>query len=296
MTYVYLLPRNPYVKLPEIRTSNCGPRTSNCGPRTSNCASPVRQTARPRTSNCGVPYAKLPGLLIGTGGAVAPLGSGLLADIVSRPPSRPPSRVGGCPPARVRFGGSGRSLRVGLVVGFGRRPRPGGSGPAPTAGPWGSPVLPPAGPVSGPVAVVEGVAGQGGADVPEDDGDGPEQPIEPGGRGRHGAAGVRATAGPGRNPGRLVGTATDRPFNETLAPPPGVSCPGIAKGPHRLRPAGTSDGPGPVPEGLQDKAWRVTRGPATFHPVSEAPPRSSILKSPVVELKSPFNADFRGAK
>ena len=73
---------------------------------------------------------------------------------------------------------------------------------------------------------------------------------------------------------------------ETLAPPPGVSCPGIAKGPHRLRPAGTSDGPGPVPEGLQDKAWRVTRGPATFHPVSEAPPRSSILKSPVVELKS----------
>ena len=90
---------------------------------------------------------------------------------------------------------------------------------------------------------------------------------------------------PSQRPGQLLH------FFETLAPPPGVSCPGIAKGPHRLRPAGTSDGPGPVPEGLQDKAWRVTRGPATFHPVSEAPPRSSILKSPVVELKSHF---FRG--
>ena len=86
--------------------------------------------------------------------------------------------------------------------------------------------------------------------------------------------------------------AWSEPSSETLAPPPGVSCPGIAKGPHRLRPAGTSDGPGPVPERLQDEARRVTRGPATFHPVSEAPPRSSILKSPVVELKSPSSLVF----
>ena len=73
---------------------------------------------------------------------------------------------------------------------------------------------------------------------------------------------------------------------ETLAPPPGVSCPGIAESPHRLRPAGTLDGPRPVPERLHGKAWRVTRRPATFHPVFEAPPRSSNLKSPVVVLKS----------
>src|SRR5512135_1368197 len=100
-------------------------RTSNCGNPYVKLRSPVRQTAEPRTSNCGAPYPKVPGLLIGTGGAVAPLGSGLLADIVSRPPSRPPSRVGGCPPALVRFGGSGRLLQVGLVVGFGRWPRSG---------------------------------------------------------------------------------------------------------------------------------------------------------------------------
>ena len=79
-------------------------------------------------------------------------------------------------------------------------------------------------------------------------------------------------------------------FAETLASPPGVSCPGIAEGPHRLRPAGTLDGPRPVPERLHGKAWRVTRRPATIHPVFEAPPRSSILKSPVVVLKSPFSA------
>jgi protein-S-isoprenylcysteine O-methyltransferase Ste14 len=75
-------------------------------------------------------------------------------------------------------------------------------------------------------------------------------------------------------------------ISETLASPPGVSCPGIAEGSHRLRLAGTLDGPRPVPERLYGKAWRVTRRPATFHPVFEAPPRSSILKSPVVVLKS----------
>src|SRR3954453_4181707 len=73
---------------------------------------------------------------------------------------------------------------------------------------------------------------------------------------------------------------------ETLAPPPGVSCAGIEKGPHSLRPAGTSDGPRPILERLQDEAWRVTRCPAPFHPVSEASPRVSIIKSPVVVLKS----------
>src|SRR5512135_2120678 len=93
---------------------------------------PGPQTTWPRTPNYMAPDPKLHGLLIGTGGAVAPLGSGLLVGIVSRPPGRPPSRVGGCPSARVRFGGSGRSLRFGLVVGFGRRYRPGGSGPDPT--------------------------------------------------------------------------------------------------------------------------------------------------------------------
>src|SRR4051794_34202215 len=72
---------------------------------------------------------------------------------------------------------------------------------------------------------------------------------------------------------------------ETLAPPPGVSCAGIEKGPHSLRPAGTSDGPRPILERLQDEAWRVTRCPAPFHPVSEASPRASIIKSPVVVLK-----------
>ena len=81
-------------------------------------------------------------------------------------------------------------------------------------------------------------------------------------------------------------------FPETLASPPGVSCPGIAEGSHRLRLAGTLDGPRPVPERLYGKAWRVTRRPATFHPVFEAPPRSSILKSPVVVLKSPAFRSF----
>ena len=69
------------------------------------------------------------------------------------------------------------------------------------------------------VEVVEGVVGQGGADVPEDDGDGPDRPIEPGGRGRPGAVpprrGRRAAAGPGLAPGRRVGTATGRPFKQS---------------------------------------------------------------------------------
>ena len=39
-----------------------------------------------------------------------------------------------------------------------------------------------------------------------------------------------------------------------------LSCPGIAEGPHCLRPAGTLGMVRrPVPDRLQDKAWRVTR-------------------------------------
>jgi hypothetical protein len=67
MTYVYLRP--------EIRTSKC-PAPYVKVPDS------VRQSARPRTSKCPAPYVKVPGLLIGTGGAVAPLGLGLLAGIV----------------------------------------------------------------------------------------------------------------------------------------------------------------------------------------------------------------------
>src|SRR4051794_5742555 len=96
-------------------------------------------------------------------------------------------------------------------------------------------------------------------------------------------------SGPGPRPVILL---------ETLAPPPGVSCAGIEKGPHSLRPAGTSDGPRPILERLQDEAWRATRCPAPFHPVSEASPRVSIIKSPVVVLRtrhkiSVANLEFR---
>ena len=89
MTYVDLLPEirtsncgNPYVKLRSPVRQTAEIRTSNCGAPYVKLRKSVRQTAEPRTSNCGAPYPKLPGLFIGTGGAVAPLGSGLLAGIV----------------------------------------------------------------------------------------------------------------------------------------------------------------------------------------------------------------------
>src|SRR5512135_2147530 len=84
---------------------------------------PGPQTTWPRTPNYMAPDPKLHGLLIGTGDAVAPLGSGLLAGIVSRPPSRPSSR--GCPPTRPGSGSvdqdgpSGSAWSAGSAGGIG---------------------------------------------------------------------------------------------------------------------------------------------------------------------------------
>ena len=100
---------------------------STCAPKS------VRQSARFRTSKCPAPYVKVPGLLIGTGGAVAPLGSYHLADVVApasesttepggrMPPGPGPVRwirtvTPGRPGRRVRPAASARRIGAGVCA------------------------------------------------------------------------------------------------------------------------------------------------------------------------------------